>query len=138
MHSPLKKSQSLSLFSDKLFYKIGEVSKMLEVESYVLRYWESEFSFLSPKRSKSGQRMYAKQDIDLLIEIKKLLYDEKYTIDGVKRRFQRNDNAVVETSVSNEIFSESLCVPGQSSGTEISDNILNYVKKRLREIVKEL
>lgn len=138
MHSPLKQSQSLSLFSDKLFYKIGEVSKMLEVESYVLRYWESEFSFLSPKRSGSGQRMYTKQDIDLLLEIKKLLYDEKYTIDGVRKRLQRNDIASAETSVGNKIPSESLCVSSQGTETEMSDNVLNYVKKRLREIVKEL
>lgn len=138
MNSTLKKSQSLSLFSDKLFYKIGEVSKMLEVESYVLRYWESEFSFFSPKRSMSGQRMYTKQDIDLLLEIKKLLYDEKYTIEGVRKRLQKNDITSAETSASDEISPESLCISSQGSATEMSNNILIYVKKRLREIIKEL
>lgn len=111
---------------------------MLEVESYVLRYWESEFSFFNPKRSRSGQRMYTKQDIDLLLEIKKLLYDEKYTIDGVRKRLQKNDIALTETSVSDEISPKSLCISSQDSATEMSNNTLIYVKKRLREIINKL
>lgn len=111
---------------------------MLEVESYVLRYWESEFSSLRPKRSGSGQRMYSRQDIDLLLEIKRLLYDEKYTIDGVKKRLLKNDNVSAGASVSNEISSESSHISSQSLGTEMSVRVLNYVKNRLREIIKPL
>ena len=70
-------------FPDKLFYKIGEVSKIVGVEPYVLRYWETEFNFLKPRKNKSGQRVYIKKDVELLLAIKKLLYQERYTIEGV-------------------------------------------------------
>ncbi len=78
--------QVLRLFPEKLFYKIGEASRLVGVESYVLRYWESEFPLLGPRKSKSGQRVYTKKDIDLLLQIKRLLYEERYTIDGVRKK----------------------------------------------------
>ena len=85
---------------DKLFYKIGEVSEIADVESYVLRYWESEFPFLKPRKNKSGQRVYARKDLELVIQIKNLLYKEKYTIAGVRKRF--SDNSIKKNSVSIE------------------------------------
>lgn len=111
---------------------------MLEVESYVLRYWESEFPFLSPQRSKSGQRMYSRQDVDLLLEIKRLLYEEKYTIDGARKRLQRDHVSSDETSASEGIPPMGLSISTQSPETEMSNNILNYVKKRLSEIASKL
>jgi DNA-binding transcriptional MerR regulator len=86
MHDAFKNPHNLRLFPDRLFYKIGEVSKIVGVEPYVLRYWETEFPFLKPKKSKSGQRIYTKDDIDIIMQIKHLLYEEKYTIDGVRKR----------------------------------------------------
>ncbi len=71
---------------DKLFYKIGEVSRIAGVEPYVLRYWETEFSFLRPRKNRSGQRVYLKKDVETILRIKSLLYDEKYTIAGVRKR----------------------------------------------------
>ena len=71
---------------DKLFYKIGEVSKLTKVEPYVLRYWETEFSFLKPRKNRSGQRIYVKKDIETIANIQRLLYQEKYTIAGVRKR----------------------------------------------------
>ncbi len=70
---------------DKLFFRIGEVSELIGVEPYVLRYWESEFSALSPKKSSSGQRMFRRKDVELLLTIKHLLYDKKFTIDGARK-----------------------------------------------------
>src|SRR4051794_31465820 len=70
---------------DKLFFKIGEVSQLVGVEAYVLRYWESEFRGLSPKKSSSGQRMFKRKDVELLLQIKHLLYDKKYTIEGARK-----------------------------------------------------
>ena len=83
---------------DKMFYKIGEVSEIADIESYVLRYWESEFPFLKPRKNKSGQRVYARKDLELVIQIKNLLYKEKYTIAGVRKRF--SDNSIKKSSVS--------------------------------------
>ncbi len=74
---------------DKLYYKIGEVSEITGIEPYVLRYWESEFKIMSPSRSRSRQRLYRKRDLELIMEIKRLLYDERFTIEGAKKRLQR-------------------------------------------------
>ncbi|MCC6857753.1 MAG: MerR family transcriptional regulator [Bryobacterales bacterium] len=70
---------------DKLYFRIGEVSSLVGVEPYVLRYWESEFSGLSPKRSGSRQRLYRRKDVELLLAIKHLLYDRRFTIEGARQ-----------------------------------------------------
>jgi DNA-binding transcriptional MerR regulator len=70
---------------EKLFFRIGEVSQIVGVEPHVLRYWESEFPALSPKKSSSGQRMFRRKDVELLLRIKQLLYDRKFTIEGARR-----------------------------------------------------
>jgi DNA-binding transcriptional MerR regulator len=70
---------------DKLFFRIGEVSQIVGVEPYVLRYWESEFRGLAPKKSSSGQRMFRKKDVELLLRIRQLLYDRKFTIEGARK-----------------------------------------------------
>lgn len=85
---------------EKMFYKIGEVSEIADIESYVLRYWESEFPFLQPRKNKAGQRVYSRKDLELVIQIKNLLYKEKYTIAGVRKRF--SDNSLKKSSVSIE------------------------------------
>src|ERR1700753_1319059 len=70
---------------DKLFCRIGEVSEIVGVEPYVLRYWESEFPALTPKKSSSGQRMFRRKDVELLLRIKHLLYDQTFTIEGARK-----------------------------------------------------
>src|SRR5581483_3298095 len=75
---------------DKLFFRIGEVSHLVGVEPYVLRYWESEFPGLSPKKSSSGQRMFRRKDVELLLNIKHLLYNEKFTIEGARKALKTN------------------------------------------------
>ena len=70
---------------DKLYFKIGEVSSLLGVEPYVLRYWESEFPTLAPKKSGKGHRLYRRKAVELLLRIKLLLYDKKYTIEGARQ-----------------------------------------------------
>jgi DNA-binding transcriptional MerR regulator len=71
---------------EKLYYKIGEVCEILGVEAHVLRYWETEFPNLSPPKNKSGQRTYRPKDIELLLEIRGLLYEEGFTIAGARKR----------------------------------------------------
>jgi DNA-binding transcriptional MerR regulator len=70
---------------DKLFFRIGEVSQIVGVEAYVLRYWESEFPGLSPRKSSTGQRMFRRKDVELLLRIKHLLYSRKFTIEGARK-----------------------------------------------------
>ena len=75
---------------DKRYFRIGEVSRIIGLEPYVLRFWESEFPQIKPSRADSNQRTYQKKDLELLMEIKRLLYDEKMTIEGAKRRLKKN------------------------------------------------
>jgi DNA-binding transcriptional MerR regulator len=73
---------------DKLYFKIGEVSELLGVEPYVLRYWETEFPALSPKKSGTGHRLYRRKDVELLLRIKHLLYEKRFTIEGARQSLQ--------------------------------------------------
>jgi DNA-binding transcriptional MerR regulator len=70
---------------DKLYFRIGEVAGLLAVEPYVLRYWETEFPSLAPKKSGTGHRLYRRKDVELLLKIKHLLYDKRYTIEGARQ-----------------------------------------------------
>lgn len=74
--------------ADKLFYKIGEVSRLAGLESYVLRYWETEFPALRPRKSSGGQRVYTKKDVDLVLQIKRMLYEQGFTIAGARKRLR--------------------------------------------------
>jgi DNA-binding transcriptional MerR regulator len=78
---------------DKLYFKIGEVSELLGVEAYVLRYWETEFPVLSPKKSGTGHRLYRRKDVELLLRIKHLLYDKRFTIEGARQSLQSEAKA---------------------------------------------
>jgi DNA-binding transcriptional MerR regulator len=72
----------------KLYYRIGEVAKLTGVKPYVLRYWESEFRWMAPQKSRSKQRLYRRKDIDTILLIKKLLREERYTIAGARKRLR--------------------------------------------------
>ena len=74
------------IIPDKLFYKIGEVCEHVGVQPHVLRYWESEFPMLAPQKNRAGQRVYRRKDLEIVMRIRELLYDEKFTIAGAKRR----------------------------------------------------
>ena len=76
---------------DKLYFKIGEVSSLLEVQPYVLRYWETEFDVLKPNKAPSRHRLYRREDVELLMEIKRLLYTEGYTIEGARKKLKQRD-----------------------------------------------
>jgi DNA-binding transcriptional MerR regulator len=80
----------------KLFYKVGEVCQYTDTQPYVLRFWESEFPGLAPEKSRNGQRVYRRQDIELILKIKKLLYDEEYTIAGVRKQLEEQAEAELE------------------------------------------
>ncbi len=115
-------------FPDKLFYKIGEVSKIVDVEPYVLRYWETEFPFLKPRKNKSGQRVYVKKDVELLLTIKDLLYRERYTIEGVRKQLGFSP-AASEQKPAKELSRKESYQPSPA---------IEHIKKRLREILSLL
>lgn len=79
---------------DKLFYRIGEVSRIVGVPATVLRFWEGEFHRIKPRRTEAGQRMYRRSDVELILEIKNLLYDQKFTIKGARQHLrEKNDTS---------------------------------------------
>lgn len=114
------RSQIHKNLPDKLFYKIGEISRIAKVEPYVLRYWESEFPTLKPRKNKSGQRVYIKKDLEQVLLIKDLLYEEKYTIEGVRKR----------------LGGEGLRKTEQEQ--PLTPDTLQYIKNRLRGILDQL
>lgn len=73
---------------DKLYFKIGEVASIIGVKPYVLRYWESEFAAVKPAKTKSKHRLYRQRDVEVLREIKRLLYEERLTIEGARKRLK--------------------------------------------------
>ncbi len=87
-----------ALESGKLYYRIGEVSQITGVKPYVLRYWESEFRLMAPQKSRSKQRLYRKKDIETILHIKQLLYEERYTIAGARQRLRELGAAGVHGS----------------------------------------
>jgi DNA-binding transcriptional MerR regulator len=92
---------------DKLYFKIGEVSDLLGVEPYVLRFWENEFPVLQPKKSGTGHRLYRRKDVELLLRIKHLLYEKRYTIEGARQSMQsegRRVKARRAVTVQQELF----------------------------------
>lgn len=74
---------------DKTYFRIGEVAKLLNVQPYVIRYWESEFKSVRPIRTRSDQRLYRRQDVLQLLLIRRLLYEENFTINGARKQLQR-------------------------------------------------
>ena len=105
---------------DKRYFRIGEVSRIIEVEPYVLRYWESEFSQIRPSRADSNQRTYQKKDLELIFEIKRLLYDEKMTIEGAKLKLEHQKQKNIKSQ-------------------EISpDQLIEEIKSGLESVIKIL
>jgi len=75
---------------NKLFFRIGEVCKIVDIEPFVLRFWETEFPNLAPEKSKSGHRVYKRKDIEMVLRIKELLYERGYTIAGARKQLSRS------------------------------------------------
>ena len=111
----------------KLYYSIGEVSEMTGLKQYVLRYWETEFPTLKPQKNRAGNRIYRQKDIDEILKIKKLLYEEKFTIKGARNQL-RLERARASKAES------------QKQGEAVETNeryreLLKTVKKELLEIL---
>lgn len=81
-------AQTQVAIPEKIFFKIGEVCDIVDVQAHVLRYWETEFPMLSPQKNRSGQRTYRRRDVEIALQIKDLLYEDLYTIAGAKKRLQ--------------------------------------------------
>ena len=129
----------------KMYHSISEVSKMLNLAPHVLRYWETEFSDLRPKKNRAGSRTYRETDIELLRDIQKLLHEERYTVEGARRELKRRKSggeAVLEREVAeaNQPAMESEKIETSTSTPEVSSKAippadLEFIRKELREIL---
>jgi DNA-binding transcriptional MerR regulator len=112
-----KKASARPEVSDKRYYRIGEVSKITDVKPYVLRYWESEFRWMAPQKSRSKQRLYRKRDIEMIELIKKLLYEQRFTIAGARKKLRdMGVGAALETVASPRSAKSSSPYAGCSDG----------------------
>jgi DNA-binding transcriptional MerR regulator len=122
-HQPIRKTPppSGSEIPDKLYFRIGEVSKLCDLPAYVLRFWESEFPQLKPHKGGTGQRLYRRRDVEMVLRIKKLLYDEGYTIPGAR-----------------QVFKAELRHKEPQLSLDIKDAAAPAASKQLRKLQKEL
>ncbi len=128
------------LLIKKLYYSISEVSKLTEIEQYVLRYWETEFEQLKPQKNRAGNRIYTNKDIQLILYIKELLREKKYTIEGAKKILEdsgqikptqiKSEEKLVVDDVEEE-FEEKRDKPGLKKDLEEIKSILEFVLTKL-------
>jgi len=118
---------------NKLFFKIGEVCEITDTQPYVLRYWESEFPALAPAKNSSGQRIYRRRDIETVLRIKQLLYEEGFTIAGAKKRLEQEMSERADTPAPRTDGGGAAVV--DAAADETGRGVLREVREQLREIL---
>ncbi len=107
---------------EKPFFKIGEAARLCAVKPYVLRYWETEFASLRPQKTRSQQRLYRKKDVELLLKIRELLYDKRFTIEGARARLRETGHDEAP--------------PPQLPPPEIEREALQKLKQGLQDLIR--
>ena len=115
----------------KLYYSIGEVSKMTELKAYVLRYWETEFKQLKPPKNRAGNRTYRQSDIDLILYIKDLLYTKKFTIEGARHQLANEKDSMKEDVATTPVENVQKSAP-------VSKETLLKIKQELETLLELL
>ena len=110
--------ESASRIPEKLFFRIGEVCDLIKVQPHVLRYWETEFPMLAPQKNRAGQRVYRRKDVEMVFRIRDLLYEEKFTIAGAKKRLMdESRSGSVRAKLGEALSADPPDSPGQQPGT---------------------
>lgn len=128
---PVRQKKNYNI-PDKLYFKIGEVAEITDVKPYVLRYWESEFKMVSPSKSRSRQRLYRKSDVELIFWIKKLLYEDRYTINGARKKLKEMGYGKVPAPSQPELQFKG----ATPQAKEVLDEVILDLKK-LQKLLKE-
>ena len=138
--------ESASRIPEKLFFRIGEVCDLIKVQPHVLRYWETEFPMLAPQKNRAGQRVYRRKDVEMVLRIRNLLYEEKFTIAGAKKkllddaragtvRARLADDATADTS---ESLSTRDGAPEGKSTSPQTRRVLRMIKSDLEDLLTRL
>ena len=125
---------------DKLYFRIGEVSRLTGVKQYVLRFWESEFSGLGPKKSGTGHRLYRRKDVEMVLEIKHLLYEKRYTIEGARKWLETREKPApaAKASKSSKLVKAARAAEQASLFPSATPGLLDAIRKELESLVKIL
>jgi len=130
---------------DKLYFRIGEVARLAGIKPYVLRFWETEFPALDPKKSGTGHRLYRRKEVQLVLEIKRLLYEKRYTIEGARKflgtRPKNGDPAAAAPAGMSKKSSGKHVSAGkqiQAGFFDVPSPLLETVRKELRELAELL
>jgi DNA-binding transcriptional MerR regulator len=128
-HPSPKRAVEIPTIPDRLYFKIGDVARLLKVEPYVLRFWESQFPQLKPNKSGTGQRLYRKRDVEIAVEIKRLVYGEGYTLSGARQALgqQRRGEAPAAQPAATP------SAPVAKKGDKVTD-VMGRVRAELREL----
>ena len=118
---------------DKLYFRIGDVSRLAGVKAYVLRYWESEFPAIAPKKSGTGQRLYRRKDVEIILEIKHLLYEKRFTIEGARKAIASREKTPAVTKRPHKIGGGK-----QASLFGVAGPDLDVIRRELSDILKLL
>ena len=128
---------------DKLYFRIGEVARLAGIKPYVLRFWETEFPALDPKKSGTGHRLYRRKNVQMVLEIKRLLYEKRYTIEGARKFLEtRSKDAAPAPAAPAGVAKRSKPAPApqpaQAGFFDVPSPLLETVRQELREIVNLL
>jgi DNA-binding transcriptional MerR regulator len=129
-HASSETQRSSPVIADKLYFRIGEVAQLCEVPAYVLRFWESEFPQLKPNKGGTGQRLYRRRDVEMALHIKKLLYDEGFTIAGARQSLKA-ERQQKEPQLSLAIVHDEVAPPADRRA-------LGRLQKEMRELLNLL
>jgi len=141
--------ESASRIPEKLFFRIGEVCDLIKVQPHVLRYWETEFPMLAPQKNRAGQRVYRRKDVEMVLRIRDLLYEEKFTIAGAKKRLLEDmRGGSVRAKIAEEIAAEKTSEPQPASASPPSTtdqstspqtrSVLRLLKSDLEDLLTRL
>jgi DNA-binding transcriptional MerR regulator len=134
----IKAAAETAEIPDKLYFRIGEVARLAGIKPYVLRFWETEFNGLGPKKSGAGHRLYRRKDVELVLEIKRLLYGQGFTIEGARKFLETKPKAEAAAASKSSKTSTSKTVKKQGDLFDDSAPMLETVRKELREILRLL
>jgi DNA-binding transcriptional MerR regulator len=125
---------------DKLYFRIGDVARLAGIKPYVLRFWETEFPSLGPKKSGTGHRLYRRKDVQLVFEIKGLLYEKRFTIEGARKFLETRAKTEPAVSASGKRAKAAAKKPAKVQGGlfDVPNSALDSVRKELTEILQLL
>ncbi len=134
-HPSPKRAVEIPTIPDRLYFKIGDVARLLKVEPYVLRFWESQFPQLKPNKSGTGQRLYRKRDVEVAVEIKRLVYGEGYTLSGARQVLGQQRKSEAPAAHATEIAAKPPTGKASTVKRDKVAEVIGRVRTELREIV---